>query len=369
MNETPKDQWAFAPSGKYLRNIFVDFASNEKRFLILLLIGFTVAGLVQPFTSLAAWLGFLFAAYAVVANDSIQTIGTFIASNKGVAWWKQWLWIGGIFLVTVLVSWLSYNGDVTYERLAAKGFEEAPTYLAYLQIVAPLFLIILTRLKIPVSTTFLILTSFAASSGAVASVLTKSLSGYGLAFVVAIVVWGFIHYFIKPKMQGEAKPYWRVIQWGTTGWLWSLWITQDAANIAVYLPRSLSLWQFVVFAGVMFLGLAFLFKMGGEKIQEIVDEKHNVVDTRSATIIDLVYGFILWYFKAVSNIPMSTTWVFLGLLAGRELMVTMHRKKEFGRTWGGTFAIIGKDLGSAALGLAVSLAIAVAVNPSLLPFG
>jgi hypothetical protein len=31
------------------------------------------------------WLGFMFAGYAAVANDSIQTLGTFIVSNSRVA--------------------------------------------------------------------------------------------------------------------------------------------------------------------------------------------------------------------------------------------------------------------------------------------
>ena len=42
---------------------------------------------------------------------------------------------------------------------------------------------------------------------------------------------------------------------------------------------------------------------------------------RSATIIDFTYAIILWYFKEYNNIPMSTTWVFVGLLCGRELAV------------------------------------------------
>ena len=33
---------------------------------------------------------------------------------------------------------------------------------------------------------------------------------------------------------------------------------------------------------------------------------------------------ILWYFKEYNNIPMSTTWVFVGLLCGRELAVYRH---------------------------------------------
>ena len=35
--------------------------------------------------------GFLFAAYSVVANDSVQTLGTWIASNSQRFKW-YWLW-------------------------------------------------------------------------------------------------------------------------------------------------------------------------------------------------------------------------------------------------------------------------------------
>ena len=39
---------------------------------------------------LSLWmaLGFLFAAYSVIANDSVQTLGTFIASNKERFHWN-----------------------------------------------------------------------------------------------------------------------------------------------------------------------------------------------------------------------------------------------------------------------------------------
>ena len=41
-----------------------------------------------------------------VANDSIQTLGTFIASNQDKKWWVLWLFIGGVFLATHSYSWL-----------------------------------------------------------------------------------------------------------------------------------------------------------------------------------------------------------------------------------------------------------------------
>ncbi|MGA9697784.1 MAG: hypothetical protein WBQ67_02460, partial [Acinetobacter sp.] len=59
-------------------------------------------------------------------------------------------------------------------------------------------------------------------------------------------------------------------------------------------------------------------------IQKIIDTKTGVADIRSATIIDFIYAIILLVFKEWSNIPMSTTWVFLGLLAGREFAMSMH---------------------------------------------
>ena len=44
------------------------------------------------------------------------------------------IFIGGIFFVTVLYSWIVYNGDVSHQRLLAKGFEKAPTSFKFLNI-------------------------------------------------------------------------------------------------------------------------------------------------------------------------------------------------------------------------------------------
>lgn len=334
--------------------------ARERSFLIVLLGGFLVAAATYRTPSVAAWVGFAFAGYSAIANDSIQTIGTFITSNRKTAWWVLWLFMGGIFLATSAYSFLTFDGDVSYQRLASKGFETAPTEFSFLQVAAPLFLLVLTRLRMPVSTTFLLLTSFATDVGGVGDVLTKSLSGYVLAFGAAIVVWMLTARFIERWMTGEAHPAWRVGQWITSGVLWSVWLQQDAANIAVYLPRSLSPWQFMIFSGGIFLGLGLLFRMGGEKVQEIVDEKSGVVDVRAATIIDLVYAAILYYFKVISPVPMSTTWVFIGLLGGRELAMALRGASQ--RRWTFAARMIAKDVMYAGIGLLVSIILAAAVN-------
>ena len=245
-------------------------------------------------------------------------------------------------------------------RLAAKGFASAPTSFSFLQVAAPLFLLVLTRMRMPVSTTFLLLSSFAADASSIASVATKSLAGYGVAFVVAMVVWLGLSRAMDRWFRGEPHRLWRPLQWVTTGLLWSVWIQQDAANVAVYLPRALDVWQLAAFAGVVFVGLGVLFRLGGERVQRVVDEKSDVVDVRAATIVDLVYAVILYVFKIHSNVPMSTTWVFIGLLGGRELAMALRRTS--GLSVRGAAKLLGRDVGLAGVGLVVSLALAYAVN-------
>lgn len=322
-----------------------------------------MAGAFYQYAMIAAWVGFFIAAYSTIANDSIQTIGTFINSNKQRKWWILWLFIGGIFLATSGYSWWANAGDVSYQRLTAKGFETTPTDFSFLQVAAPIFLLVLTRLRIPVSTSLLILSCFATSFSGFQKVLIKSFSGYALAFVVAIVVWLLVSKSLAMYMK-ENKPskWWTPAQWLTTGFLWSLWLQQDMSNLAIFLPRQLSVYEFAGFAGIIFAGLGVLFYMRGEKVQEVVEEKTHIEDVRSATIVDLVYAFILYYFKMKSNIPMSTTWVFVGLLSGREIAMAITKT---GRNWKQTLRLVAKDFVYITIGLIVSLALALAVNMEL----
>lgn len=343
-----------------VRDLFVDLLRTERVFLGLFLTALLVASVTYDVPYLAMWFGVAVAGYSAVANDSIQTIGTFIASNRQQKWWVLWLFIGGIWLATVAYSWFAYDGDVTYQRLAAKGFEQAPQSFSFLQVTAPLFLLVLTRMRMPVSTTFLLLSSFATGAASIGQVATKSVAGYGVAFVVSAVVWLAGSKAMDRWFTGTPHRSWRAFQWISSGLLWSVWIRQDAANIAVFLPRSLGLWEFAVFAGIVFLGLGFLFKLGGERVQEVVDEKSGVADVRAATIIDLVYGLILYVFEVYSNVPMSTTWVFIGLLGGREIAMAIRRSSDL--TIDGAAKLLGKDLLFAGMGLVISLGIAYAVN-------
>jgi hypothetical protein len=345
----------------YPTNLWIQ--KGERNFLTFIVVAFILAMFATPYPQIGMWVGFVFAAYAAVANDSIQTLGTFIASNQEKKWWVLWIFIGGIFLATVGYSWFVFDGDVSHGRLMAKGFEKSPTDFHFLQIAAPIFLLILTRLRMPVSTTFILLTSFAAAPAAVGKVLAKSMSGYVLAFFMGFIIFMLISQWAKKKFTGEAKFGWTIAQWITSGTLWSVWLMQDAANIAVYLPRSMSFGQFAGFAGVVFIGLGLLLYYKGGRIQKIVTEKSVVTDVRFATIIDFIYCIILFYFKLYSKVPMSTTWVFIGLLGGREVAMAIRNSGENSTAM--AFKLLIKDFSYALIGLIISIAIAIGVNDQL----
>ncbi len=311
----------------------------------------------MDWTTIYALVGFLLAGYSVIANDSVQTLGTFIASNKQFKWYWLWLAASSVLVFTIAYGWYVNGGDISYGRLNKIPFQEVQWYHA----AAPLVLVILTRFGIPVSTTFLVLSAFA-STVVLEKVLVKSMIGYALAATVAYVVWFFIVKLIDEKrdvLSEKSKRNWRILQWLSTGFLWYSWLSHDMANIAVYLPRELELQTLIMVILFLVSGLAYIFWNSGGRIQKIVIEKTNTGYVRSATIIDFVYAILLLYFKGYNDIPMSTTWVFVGLLCGRELA---YSRVSSNYTLKHIFPLVGKDFLKMLLGLMISIAIVLAIH-------
>ncbi|NRA28262.1 MAG: hypothetical protein HRU10_13585 [Opitutales bacterium] len=462
--------------------------------------------------------GFLMAAYAIVANDSIQTLGTFLASNAKRPWWVKWIFAGSILIAAITLGYLGENKDVTWGRLdrfpevvgaypkdtktgepiketialkqpagvidlgphftsislrfdqtddtmikedallltvtrdndnlsinssadsgsvlvvdlAANGpqalwvtataqdgsplpFDHIASeddlfafqtpqvngqsalirvnpktltftavalqdddYLGSLPIFQPtktvkiewffvlptIALLILTRFGFPVSTSFLVLTVFTTSN--LPGMVQKSLIGYAVAFAVGMIVYVAVMNALESKWSRNKShaehPIWMTLQWISTGWLWFNWLRQDLANIFVYLPRgeSLPILWLILAVLAMVLLQGFIFYQAGGKIQKVVTDKTNTSDIRSATIVDFIYGTILWYFKELNELPMSTTWVFLGLLAGREIGMSARRVSQQNNLKTG-FKMMALDAGKAGVGLIVSVVLAVGV--------
>lgn len=344
---------------------------------------------------LLALIGFCFAAYAIVANDVIQTLGTFLASNAKRPWVVLWAFASTIIVGVMLYGYFGYDGDIAFDRLNSIPFPEDG--VQWYHVLPPLVLLILTRFGIPVSTTFLVLTIFtltggAATAGVLGGMLVKSLLGYLVAFGAGAVLFFLIarmfeRWVAKTDVDAEHSPPWAipgvaaltgllvyllvagptlpdiananwtavaitavasiaiavitnrfntwyVLQWLSTGFLWSQWLMQDLANIFVYLPRETAVVNgeiqvtfsigLLIFATLLMVGLhAIIFAIRGGEIQKIVLRKTNTTDVRAATVVDFMFGVILMYFKEINDIPMSTTWVFLGLLAGREIAISL----------------------------------------------
>ena len=311
----------------------------------------------MDFSTLYLWVGFLLASYSVIANDSVQTLGTWIASNsEKFRWYILWSAASTVLLFTLWYGWSINDGDISYGRLNKIPWQPIQWYHA----VAPLILVALTRFGVPVSTTFLVLSAFA-STVVLEKVLMKSALGYLVAAAAAYLIWMVVAKFWESKkdIPESHDRYWRVAQWCTTGWLWFTWLSHDMANIAVFLPRQVPTEAMILISIIFVGGMGYMFYERGGKIQEVVLSKTNTKYVRSATLVDLIYSLILWYFKGYNDIPMSTTWVFVGLLAGRELaFATINDKYKFKTV----FPLVGRDFFKMMIGLSLSIVIVLAIH-------
>jgi hypothetical protein len=178
-----------------------------------------------------------------------------------------------------------------------------------------------------------------------------------VGLVIYRIIYQLENFFLE-TVNKEPQKIWVVLQWLSTGFLWSQWLMQDFANIFAYLPRKLAATWLVLSLTVMLLLQTIIFINHGGQIEKIVTSKTNAHDLRSATIINLIYGLILLFFVSYNHIPMSTTWVFLGLLGGREISLTLTRENP---NLAATGKLVLGDALKAFIGMIVSVAIALAL--------
>ena len=329
----------------------------------------------SAFMDVNIWMivGFLLAAYSVVANDSLQTLGTYISSNKKrTPKVVQMLFICTVTIVVLMMGWFLKDGDPAWGRLSVPGKEfPLPEPFNWVYILPPIAVLALTQWGAPVSTSFLVLSSFKPAN--IGKLLNSSLTGYVLAFCVGLAAYGLGMWLLERwvfRRTQEGKDFnkvWYGLQWFSTGFLWSMWLVQDLANIFVFLPRKLDFFPMAICTAVLCVGLCVLVATGGGPIQGVLRSKTNTSDLRSATVIDFFFGLCLLYKAFLSTFPLSTTWVFLGLIGGREIALRI-KEQEFetvftNRESGNLAKIIGSDLWKAFVGVVVSLVIALSIQP------
>ena len=159
--------------------------------------------------------------------------GTWIASNNERFNWKvMWGAASAVLLYTLWYGWYVNGGDISYGRLNKIPFQEIQWYHA----MAPALLLILTRIGVPVSTSFLVLSAFA-STFVLEKMLMKSMMGYAVAAVAAYVIWiGVTKLLDEAKpVKEEHKKWWRIGQWVTRFFFFFFFLVYlvalDMANI------------------------------------------------------------------------------------------------------------------------------------------
>jgi hypothetical protein len=334
--------------------------------------------LLEPPLSAIQAAGFLLAGAAVIGNDALQTLGTFLAANRGrIPRPLQALFLCALLCAVLLLGWGRSGGEPSWGRLDTFPL---PERLFWVDLLPPLAVLALTRLGAPVSTTFLVLTAFTPAN--LPALLRQSLLGYGGALLSGGLVYGLVAWVQQRQggerggdqveaqgrphlealpMEGQQEWPWLALQWLATGWLWSQWLIQDLANVYVYLPRQLAAPQMGLSLAALCGAVCLLLASGGGPIQQRLTSKSHVDAPRAATLIAALYALILTGFSAVSRGPLSTTWVFLGLLAGREMALQLSLRE---RSVAAVAGVLGGDIARAALGLAVSVAVAL-VMPAL----
>ena len=309
-------------------------------------------------------IGFVLAAYSVVANDSLQTLGTYLSSNQQrTPKALQMLFICGVAAAVMLIGWSLHpaGGDLADPAWGRLDNFPLPDNVNWVYLLPPVAVLTLTQWGAPVSTSFLVLSAFVPKNST--SLLLHSLTGYLMAFAMALVVYGALMWLLERTVLSsplEKRKVWLALQWISTGWLWSQWLVQDMANIFVYLPRELNLSSMVTATLMLCFGLCVLVAIGGGPIQGVVRNKINTGDLRSATVIDFLFGCVLSWKSSISTFPLSTTWVFLGLLAGREIAIRRRLQLTDRQP---LKTVLGSDVFKAGVGIVVSLAVAFAIQP------
>ncbi len=320
--------------------------------------------------NLWAALCFSLAAYSVLWNDAVQTLMTYIHSNDDL---PKKLLFAGVLAVLLWVIWywfLFAQWGITYGRLDAKWY--ADVTVQWYMVFFPLLLVILTRYKwIPVSTSLLMLSIFSTSL-LFQNIVLKSAAWYVVAFTSAYFIWLAAEYILKrikykSKWKKQRKIiFWRVLQTCTTVLLFSTWLMHDMVNIAVFLPKEITYPILLTISGLFTLALAYTFYIDGGPVGKIVTSKTKIHRLIWATMVDGVYFVILVIFKEWSNIPMSTTWVFIGLLAGRQMAIRsiwrVGKIKKHQNKYLLAVKEIGRDLWKMLFGLAISLVALVIVR-------
>lgn len=331
---------------KNLKNLFQD------KFNLLLLLIF-ILGNVINFGYFFNWFMLTITCYTLIANNYIQSIGTFLINNKN-KFKSNLIFITLSFTITTLISWIIFDGNIDYNLLSNIEYKKN---LGIVIIFIPMLLNIFTKYGIPVSATFLVIPLFS-DNNTLNTMLTKTVTSYFLAFIVSFFIWNFIkkHFSQIMKMDNKENTFWNITEYITTSLVWIAWNMLNICVFVVFVDRKFNFFELVAVNIIVLVVLYIILKGDNTKIEEIINEKNETENKKSIAIFNLLFALILIFIEFFSNVPLTTTWVFLGLLAGKELSESFTNNNIFSNTKIKKSLIkIIKDLHKAMVGIIFSL--------------
>ncbi len=297
-----------------LKSNFIDTTLYMKFAVVALLTSLLSGG------NYLGWFLSMLTTYFIMVNNSIQTVGFFTASNKQNNKINTFYFLSVVFVVTMLFSWLCYKRELHFLLLNRTRYNP---HLSIFLLLLPVIIDILTKLRMPLSAAFLVIPVFS-DSGTVKGMVTKTFMSYVLAFVVSFLAWKIIYTLfrghVRVKKDEQIGKVWIFMEYIFTGAVWAMWLTISACNFVVFLLRVFVLKDFILF---LFMGILCIYLMvynGGGEMLKIIEDKSDV-DIKNTTIFNALLSITMLIIRCVSKIPITSTWMFLGTMAGRELAV------------------------------------------------
>jgi hypothetical protein len=309
------------------------------------------------------WIAMIIASFAIVGNDSPQLIGTYLATRRNEKWYETFAFVAIIFVVILTLCWFVYNQEVHFSILNNVTQRKINKYY----LIAPLILLFLTHNGIPTSSTFLMLSVFLDKNNII-YMLTKTAASYFVSFAASAYIFSMIlkkyrKYLLNTTSTEDKYLYiWNYLQIISTVLLVINWLCFSISNITVFLPRKLNPHDFLLFMFILLYTLASVLSNKSNKMQEILSSKKNANNLKINVLINLLFSTILFVFKVISNISIATTFVFLGILAGKEVAIAFSESDIFGKTYKKTILTVLRDINKCILGVCVSLAFVIFIN-------
>lgn len=295
-----------------------EFLINNKVKLLLLFVPSIIMIALGNYALLVTFLS----VFSVIENSSFQIFGTFLTSNKNKSVFQIFIFIFAIFFVTLLFEWTTNGGRLDFDRLVNINYSEN---IDFRSVLAPLLLFFLTYKKIPVSTTFILLSGFA-TKHTVDSMLTKTATSYLVSFVFGYYIWYKLDKLLNGKISdfdNDKIKKWENIQIISNIGLIIFWIMSNNSNLVVSLPRTFNILYFLIYILFCAISVFYVVFSRGGKIQSIIDAKNGLDNPKTNSILNIAFSLIIFMFQYINTTPVATTWSFVGLLSGRELALSM----------------------------------------------